>query len=192
MEQLVEDVLAGKKGAASRFYYKLVPAVRNYIRGRVGNERDVEELTQDTFMSALDSLSLYRGEASIKTFVISIARHEVADWYRKRYVRQAVEKTAPIFESMMAEMGTPEWVMKKKKLEKQFMAAYHTLSMSHQDVLSYRYELGMSVKEIAKRMELSLKATESLLYRARVAFRLAYEPSYAKATEGQGKLDERN
>ena len=33
----------------------------------------------------------------------------------------------------------------------------------------------MSVKEIAERMDLPFKATESLLFRARVAFREAYE-----------------
>ncbi|NCO98362.1 hypothetical protein GW864_04320 [bacterium] len=49
------------------------------------------------------------------------------------------------------------------------------MSKSHQDVLSYKYELSMSVKEIAMRMEMSFKATESLLFRARLAFREEYE-----------------
>lgn len=175
MEKLVQELQAGKAGAATKLYKELSPVVRNYIRGRVENEKDVEELLQDAFISALDSIALYRGEASLKTWVISIARHEIADWYRKRYVREAVEKTAPIFEGMMAEMATPEWVMKKNKLKKRFYEAYENLSKQHQDVLSYRYELGMSVKEVAERMEMSFKATESLLYRARIAFKVAYE-----------------
>jgi len=141
----------------------------------VGKDEDVEELLQDTFMSMFDSLSLYRGEASVKTYILSIARHEVADWYRKRYVRKMIEKTAPLFDSMMGEMATPEWEMKKARLKNKFYGAYRKMNKKQQDILSYRYELGMSVKEVAERMKMSVKATESLLYRTRVAFRRVYE-----------------
>lgn len=177
MKELVKEILAGKRGAAAKFYHQLAPVVRNYIRGRVGMEEDVEELLQDTFMSVFDSLSLYRGEASVKTFVISIARHEVADWYRKRYVRKLVERTTPLFEGVMAEMATPEWELRKAKIKAKFEAAYGSLSEPHQEVLSLRYELGMSVREIAQEMEVGVKAAESLLYRARMAMRVAYEES---------------
>jgi len=175
MEEIVKELRAGKKGAAARFYRQLAPAVRSYLRGKVSREEDVEELLQDTFVSVFDSLALYRGEASVKTFVISIARHEVADWYRKRYVRQVVEKTAPLFEEMLSEMSGPEWVMKKNTIKKKFFTAYKSLNKKQQDVLSYRYELGMNVNEVASRMKMSFKATESLLFRAREAFRVAYE-----------------
>ena len=111
----------------------------------------------------------------MKTYALSIARHEVADWYRKRYVRKMIEKTAPLFDSMMIEVSTPEWEMKKKRLKAKFFATYGRMSLKQQDILSYRYELGMSVKEIAKKMGMSAKAAESLLYRTRVAFRVAYE-----------------
>jgi len=177
MERIIEDILAGRRGAVARFYHKYAPILKNYLRGRIEREEDVEELLQDTLMSALESLPLYRKEARVKTFLFAIAKHEVADWYRKRYVRRVVEKTSPLFEKVRAEMASPEWEMKKNTIKRRFDDAYHSLSKQHQDVLSYRYELGMSVREMAKRMEMSLKATESLLYRARVAFRVAYEES---------------
>ncbi len=172
---MVEQILRGEKGAISELYGELSPVVRRYLRGKLGRDEDVEELLQDTFMSMFDSLPLYRGEASVKTYIISIARHEVADWYRKRYVRKMIEKTAPLFDSMMGEMVMPEWEMKKARLKKKFYGAYRKMNKKQQDILSYRYELGMSVKEIAEKMEMSVKATESLLYRTRVAFRRVYE-----------------
>lgn len=175
MERLIEQVLAGKRGAIRELYAKYAPGLRQYLRGRLKEEEDVEELLQDTFMSALDSLPLYRGTASFRTWLTSIARHEVSDWYRKRYVRQAVEKTAPLFEEMLPLMRGPEWELKKKMVKQKFRKSYQGLKQEYQDALSYRYELGMSVKEIAAKMNLSFKATESLLFRARAAFRLAYE-----------------
>ncbi|MFH2085900.1 MAG: RNA polymerase sigma factor [bacterium] len=174
MEQIVKEVLAGQKGAATRFYHTHAPKLRRYLTVKLP-EGEVEEILQDTFLSAFDSLPLYRGESSVATWLISIARHEVADFYRKKYVRQAVEKTAPLFENMVSEVLSPEFILEKKKIEKRFFSTYRRLSKQYQDVLSYRYELSMSVKEIASRMELSFKATESLLFRARLAFREEYE-----------------
>jgi RNA polymerase sigma-70 factor (ECF subfamily) len=174
MEQLVKEVLAGKRGSATKFYQTYVSRVRGYLLARLPTEADAEDILQDTFLSAFDSLLLYRGDSSVATWLLSIARHEVADFYRKRYVRQAVEKTSPLFEEMILATETPEFVMEKSRLRKRFVAAYKSLSREHQDVLSFRFELGMSVKEIAFKMELSFKATESLLYRARRAFTAAY------------------
>lgn len=171
---MIKDVIRGRKGATTTFYKEYAPKLRRYLSAKLP-DNEVEEILQDTFLSAFDSLPLYRGESSILTWLISIARHEVADFYRKRYVRQAVEKTAPLFENIVSEILSPEFVMKKKRIEQRFFASYDGLSRQYQDILSYRYELSMSVKEIATRMDLSLKATESLLYRARMAFRVEYE-----------------
>lgn len=174
MEQLIQEVLEGKRGSATKFYREFAPKVQRYLRGRLGQDQDVEDILQDTFLSAFDSLPLYRGESSVSTWLLSIARHEVADFYRKRYVRAVVEKTAPLFEEMVTEAETPEFAMKKKNLRGKFLKVYRGLSRQHQDVLSLRFEMGMSVKEIASRMKLPFKATESLLYRARQAFAVAY------------------
>jgi len=174
MEKLIGEVLIGQKGAASRFYRLYAPKLRRYLVAKLP-EGEAEEILQDTFLSAFDSLPLYRAESSVSTWLISIARHEVADFYRKRYVRVAVEKTAPLFENMVSEILSPEFEWEKKKMEKRFFSTYHGLSKQYQDVLSYKYELSMNVKEIALRMDLSFKATESLLFRARLAFREEYE-----------------
>jgi len=174
METIIEEVLAGKKGAATRFYKQFATKLRSYLATKLP-EGEVEEVLQDTFLSAFDSLSLYRGEASISSWLISIARHEVADFYRKKYVRIAVEQTSPLFENLVSEAMSPEFVYEKKKIEKKFFAVYHSLTKQYQDILSDRYELSLSVKEIAERMDLSFKATESLLFRARLAFRTEYE-----------------
>lgn len=179
MDQLVSDILAGKKGAATAFYRQYAPKLRRFLAARLPSEADAEELLQDTFLSVFDSLPIYRGECSVVSWIYAIARHEVADFYRKRYVRELVEKTNPLFEELMETVETPEKVWDKAKIRARFFGAYKSLNQSYQDVLSYRYELSLSVKEIASKMRLTFKATESLLYRARTAFSLAYE-AYAE------------
>lgn len=175
MDQLVEEVKAGKKGAATKFYRAYAGKIRKYLIAKLPSEQDSEDVLQETFLSAFDSLLLYRGEASVISWLMSIARHECSDFYRKRYVRQVVEKTSPLFEELVQTAETPEFVLEKKRLREKFLRAYKRLSSEHQDVLSFRFELGMSVKEIAREMKLSFKATESLLYRARKAYMAVYE-----------------
>lgn len=170
----MEEVLSGKKGAATRFYRELAPKVRKYLVAKLPTEQDAEDVLQETFLSAFDSLLLYRGEASLISWLMSIARHEAADFYRKKYIRMAVEKTSSLFEEMVSTVDTPEFVMEKSHLRAKFVNAYKSLSAEYQDVLSYRFELGMSVKEIATQMKMSFKATESMLFRARQAFSSAY------------------
>lgn len=174
MENIIKQILSGKKGAASRFYLQQSPFVRRFLLSKLPTEADAEDVLQEVFLAAFDSMTLFRGEAKIRSWILSIARHEVADFYRKRYVRELVEKTSPLFEELVEAVETPERVWEKSKTRKRFFSAYHSLKKQYQDVLSYRYELSMSVREIAEKMELSFKATESLLYRARSAFGEAY------------------
>jgi len=175
MDELIQKILAGEHGAATVFYKKYAPGVRRLLLSRLPSEADAEDVLQDVFLAAFDSLSMYRGEAKPLSWLYAIARHEVADFYRKRYVRELVEKTSPLFEELIETVETPEKTWDRSKVRRRFFAAYTSLQQQYQDVLSYRYELSLSVKEIAERMKMSFKATESLLYRARSAFAIAYE-----------------
>lgn len=175
MEKIVNKILNGDKRAVRQFYREYSPKVRAYLSVKLAREEDIEEILQDVFLSALDSLTLFRGDSSVGTWLISIARHEVADYYRKRYIRKTVLQTSRLFDEVAQELETPEFLYKKNKIKKRFNNALSSLSKKYQDVLFYKYEMGMSVKEIASEMDMSFKATESVLYRARAAFADAYE-----------------
>lgn len=175
MDELIRRILIGEHGAATLFYKSYAPTVRRFLLSKLPNESDAEDVLQEVFLAAFDSLPMYRGEAKPISWLYAIARHEVADFYRKRYVRELVEKTSPLFEELIETVETPEMAWDRSKVRKRFFVAYTSLHQQYQDVLSYRYELSLSVKEIAEKMKMSFKATESLLYRARSAFAVAYE-----------------
>lgn len=58
-------------------------AVTNFLIYYMGH-RDVEDLVQDTFIRALNSLDQYKGEASPKTWLLRIARNTAIDSLRKK------------------------------------------------------------------------------------------------------------
>lgn len=55
-----------------------------YLLRTVGDRRLAEDLAQDTFLRACGSAVLFRGEASPRTWLFSIARRALADHYRRR------------------------------------------------------------------------------------------------------------
>lgn len=58
-------------------------ALYAYARSRVGRRELAEDLVQETFLAAVKAPAGYRGEASVRTWLISILRRKVVDHYRK-------------------------------------------------------------------------------------------------------------
>ena len=55
-----------------------------FALGRVSNETVAEELVQDTFVSALDALDSFRGQASEHTWLFVILKRKIIDHYRRQ------------------------------------------------------------------------------------------------------------
>ena len=49
MEAIVSEVLAGKRGATTKFYRSYARKVRAYLLGRLSDDQDVEDVLQETF-----------------------------------------------------------------------------------------------------------------------------------------------
>jgi len=60
----------------------------SYALSRVSNEDEARDLVQDTFLSALKAKDSFKGEASEKTWLVSILKRKVIDLYRKHAVRK--------------------------------------------------------------------------------------------------------
>lgn len=151
-----------------KFYRKMQPKLLVWVGNRVGRDEDAEEIVQDTFMAWVESLPAFDGRSSLETFLYAIAKHEVADYWRKKYAKKMI-KTVPLIEEIYRED-----LYSAKELSRRVEAAYRRLSGEERVVLVMKYEEGRQVREIAKRLRISFKAAESRLFRARRAFVLAY------------------
>lgn len=54
-----------------------------YLLRVVGDQHRAEDLAQETFVRAMESLVRYRGDASLRTWLFAIARTTMADYFRK-------------------------------------------------------------------------------------------------------------
>ncbi len=68
----------------STVYQQHVTRVYRYLLARVGNAADAEDLTAQTFTAALERFDSFRGESHLATWLIGIARHKLADFYRQQ------------------------------------------------------------------------------------------------------------
>jgi len=157
------------------FYQKYKGRLLNFILQRVGKPEDAEEILQDTFLSALDSLPLFRKESSFYTWLCSIAKHEIADFYRKQKIKTIVFSHFPQLGKIVSQALSPEAALEGKELEEEIVRCFHSLSEGYSRILRLKYIEGHSYKEIAKKLKESVKTIESRLFRARKAFTKAWE-----------------
>src|SRR4051794_4359481 len=64
--------------------------IYRYLYGHVGNREDAEDLTSDVFLKAAKQLDRQRSEASIASWLFTVARTSLADHWRRYYQRAAL------------------------------------------------------------------------------------------------------
>jgi len=135
---------------------------------------DVEEIVQETLLSAWESLAMYQGKSSLFTWLYSIARHEVADFYRKRKIKQVVFSRLPFLKELVDKALGPELAYQELEVKRKIVKTFKGISEGYSKILRLKYVEGLSVKEIASGLGVSVKAVESRLSRARGAFKKLY------------------
>lgn len=87
-EELVERLRRGEPSAIAHVYDEHYAAVRAFARRLTGDDAAAEDLVHDVFVSLPSAAQRFRGESSLKTFLVSIAvnhaRHHVRAAARRR------------------------------------------------------------------------------------------------------------
>lgn len=146
-----------------------------FVAKKVGNFLDVEEIVQDTLMSAMDSLPTFKGKSSVFTWLCAIARHEIADFYRRKKIKQIVFSKLPWLKELVDEALGPELAFQELETKTRILKTFKNISEGYTRILRLKYIEGLSMRQIAQKLNLSVKAVESRLTRARLAFQLEYD-----------------
>lgn len=165
---LLTDLRLGLPEAVTVWYKKYGPVIEKYVSRKIDNTRDVEEVVRDTFVNCLRHLPLFQEQSTLKTWMISIANHEVADYYRKRYAKKfivALPLTHLLFEE------SPKNMHETSEIVSQALSA---LRDDYRELLMLKYVDQYSVKDIAEKFGRTIKSIESDLFRARSEFRAVY------------------
>ena len=179
--RLVAQMLRGDEAAFEEFADEFLPRLHRYATSRLRGDRElVRDVVQATACKAIEKLATFRGESPLFTWLCACCRNEIASHFRRRDRRppEVGLEDAPLAEARPPLHGeAPPDAEDRLLLGEERELVHLTLDRlpSHYALaLEAKYLERRTVREIAERLELSEKAAESLLTRARAAFRDAW------------------
>lgn len=172
--QLIEALQQGERQAVQQFIDTYKSRVYNTILGMVQSEEDAEELAQDVFLKALNTLNSFEGKAQISTWLYRIAINTSLDHIKKKQRKKRFaflvsinnddeDNSAPHLPHFIH----PEWQLENKELGQNLFKAINQLAEKQKTALVLNKVEGLSYEQTAQVMDTTVSSVESLLFRAR-------------------------
>jgi len=167
-KKLIEQLKKGDSKAVKKWFDMYQKILMRIALSKAKNAEDAQELVQEAFINCLRSLHLFKGKSSLFSWMQSILRHEIADYYRKLYAKKAI-KTLPLSELFLS---TP--LSDAHETSVKVRQVLEKMVTDKKELLLLKYVDKKKVKEIAAKMGRTVKSVESDLFRARNEFRSLY------------------
>jgi RNA polymerase sigma-70 factor, ECF subfamily len=168
--EILQQLISGDTKAFTRFYNTHSIKLRNYLLQKIDSEDEREEIMQMTFVAFFEAIRDYEGRSSITTYLFSICRHKVIDYYRTKKSKTVVFSSVPHIDSLLSTLCEPEEAYHESITREKIKKTFSLLHPIYRDILLCKYDEGLGVSEIAKKFRLSFKSAEAKLFRARKAF----------------------
>ena len=190
--KLAQQVAGGNGEAFDAFFKEYFPRLFRFTMTRTNGDADLsEEIVQQTMCKVVRKIGSYRGEALLFTWLCQICRNELADQFWRRGSREAISipfEDVPEIRAALESIGTqpnsPERQRAADELRDFVRVTLTYLPLNYSSALELKYLRGCSVDEIGEHLNISSKAAESVLSRARAAFKEGFrslwdfEPSF--------------
>ena len=181
---LVRAMLAGEERAFNSFFTAYFPRVYRFALPRLGGDAEAaKEVVQATLVKAVNNLANFRGEAALFSWICQICRHQIVDHgraHRRHSDRVVLIDDSPDLRAALEAVAAPEGEQPQQRYDtaetrRLVRSVLDRLPPRYGDVLEWKYVEGRSVEEIGALLGVGHTAAQSLLARARTAFREALE-----------------
>jgi RNA polymerase sigma-70 factor (ECF subfamily) len=181
---LVRAMLAGDESAFRHFFATYFPRIYRFALPRLaGDVEATKEVVQASLTKAVRSLARYRSDAALFTWLCQICRYQIVDYLRanKRHSdRIVLIEDNPELRAALESLEAPAEDQPLQRLDRAqtralVQAVLDRLPARYGDVLEWKYIEGRSVDEIGDLLGVGRIAAQSMLARARTAFREALE-----------------
>ena len=134
--------------------------VYRYLYSRVGNQADTEDLTTQTFLSALENLHRYREQGQFSAWLFRIARTKAMDYFRRGKSEVSLDAL-----EMRADEVDPLGQVIQRQETSQISAVIQKLEADERELLRLRYVAELSFQEMAALLGKNEAAVKKSLYR---------------------------
>jgi RNA polymerase sigma-70 factor, ECF subfamily len=185
-------MLAGDELAFRTFFDMYFPRVYRFALPRLGGSiESAREVVQATLGKAMRNLEKYRGDAALFSWLCQICRHEIVDHLRahKRHTERVVliddsPEIQAAMETIQAPLtDDPAHRYGNAEMRRLIQSVLDRLPARYGDILEWKYIEGRTVEEIGQRLGVGHTAAQSLLARARQAFRDGLETVFGATAQ---------
>ena len=181
---LIRRMLGGDEQAFEAFFNAYFARIYRFALPRLnGDVEATREVVQATLAKAMRRIGDFRGESALFTWLCQICRREAVDHIRsrRRHLKHVVLiDDRPDLRSAIDALEAPEEydlvkAYGREEVGRLVRVVLDRLPSNYGDALEWKYMEGSSVEEIGERLGIGTIAAQSLLARARTAFREALE-----------------
>ncbi|MBL8271955.1 RNA polymerase sigma factor [Steroidobacter sp.] len=178
--QLIAAMLDGDEAAFRRFFETYFPRIYRFALPRLNHDAEAcKEVVQATLSKAMRGLAGFRGEAALFSWLCQICRRQIVDHlraHRKHQENLVLIDDTPGMREALESVAAPASVDPQHNYDADaarriVQGLLDGLPERYGDVLEWKYIEGRSVEEIGTRLGVGVTAAQSLLARARSAFR---------------------
>ena len=162
-ESLVRRAQQRDEAAFSELYEAYFDKIYRYIALKIGDRVEAEDITQQVFLKALQSISSFRWKGvPFSAWLFRIAHNQMVDWLRKQSKRTSV----PIDDLPLMSDDDPQKTTELNLDIEQLAVATKRLTQAQQEVISLRFAGELSVAEVSQAMGKSPGAVKALQHSA--------------------------
>lgn len=148
--ELLQAWQGGDREAGNALVDRHFDAVTRFFRNKVCSEDDVAELVGQTFLGCTSGKDRFRGDASVRQYLYSIAHNVLRKYIRGRYKRQSehLDFAAVCVQDLAP--ASPSSIVAHKREAQSLVQALREIPVEDQVVLELMYFEGLSGSELAE------------------------------------------
>jgi RNA polymerase sigma-70 factor (ECF subfamily) len=179
LDELIDAAAGGNQRACTALYNRFVQAVYRLAYGVLLNQQDAEEVVQDSFGYAFQSLRRYdSARSSFRTWLYTITLSRCRNKRRRKWLPTL--PLADMVEWLPGREPNPETAVEQLSIREMVWNALGELSPKQREAIVLRYFDGLTYREMAMVLGCPLKTAESRV-------RLAHETLYQTLIQQHGK-----
>lgn len=169
---LIRACLRGRKEAFGELMRRYQDQLYNVVFRMLDNAEDANDVVQDSFLNAYQSLRKFQGDAKFSTWLYRIAVNSAITHRRKqKQPRSLLDANGRLEATDRSEEGQPGKVMERNERERIVHDALSRVSPEFRIVLILKELDGQKYEEIAEVLQVPIGTVRSRLHRARMELR---------------------
>ncbi len=184
--RLIAECLKGRTAAFGELVRRYQDRLFNTVYRMVGNAEDAQDVVQDAFLNAYQSLGTFKGDSQFFTWLYRIAVNTAISLKRKQKVvlsiHTGVDEPGGAAEPLdTSEFSQPGHALERAEQEQWIQEALNRLSPEHRAVLILKDMEDQKYEAMAEILQVPIGTIRSRLHRARMELRALLRPEEPKS-----------